>query len=268
MKELEGGTVNSLFRTNGTITKHFNTGNGIGTPPEQRRRAEYISMKKIGVAPEFRGFTTGGIAMSYVEGEKYLDSEIDSYPEAVRMHIYRQAGETLAHIHQQLRYPVVPGFHDAHMQRIFKLVHKADSYLRDLKIEPFALLEGLTETYKQDEIEKRGLSWIHGDYWLSNYIGRRVNEHFELSSVIDWETAHVASPYEDFAVVLMSVEHAHPESSTPFWSSYGISPDTSVQKHFAVLKTLEWMPSDEEGQETRFTTPFYQPKIEMIRSIL
>ncbi len=268
MKELEGGTVNSLFRTNGSITKVFNNRNGINMPSERRRRAEYYSMRNIDVAPKFRGFTSEGITMSYVEGEKYLDGEIDTYPEGVRMGIYKQAGETLAHIHQQLRYPVVPGFHDAHMQRIFKLVHEADPYLRNLSIEPFKLLEALSETYKKDEIERRGLSWIHGDYWLSNYIGRRVNEHFELSSVIDWETAHVASPYEDFAIVLMSVEHAHPESSSPFWSGYGMRPEQSMQKHFAVLKTLEWMPSDEEGQEMHFTSSFYQPKIEMIRSIL
>lgn len=268
MKELEGGTVNSLFRTNGTIIKQFNNRNGINTPATQRMRAEHISMSNIDVAPAFRGFSPQGIAMTYVDGEKYLDQEIDSYPEAVRMSIYKQAGETLAHIHKQLPYPIVPGFHDAHMQRIFKLVHEADPYLRNLNIEPFKLLEGLTETYQQEEIEKRGMSWVHGDYWLSNYIGRRVNEHFELASVIDWETAHVASPYEDFAIVLMSIEHAHPESSLPFWSGYGTHPVQSMQKHFAVLKTLEWMPSDEEGQKTHFTTPFYQPKIEMVRSIL
>ena len=265
---IEGGTVNSISRNNGIVTKHFETRNGIATPPAQRMMAEYFSMKHVGIAPQFKGFTQNGVSMSFIDGEKLLDEAIDSYPEAVRMQIYSQMGQTLAEIHSVIPKIVYPGFHDAHLRRIYDLVDKSRPYTRPIGISTLQLLDGLTATYDAREIEKRGLAWIHGDFWPNNYIGKRVNGRFDFKSVIDWEGAKFTTPYEDFAVVLMSIEQAHSESSAPFWKGYGRQPLQPLQAHFAALKTLEWMGVDEDGQSTNFTSSFYQPKIEILQQIV
>jgi aminoglycoside phosphotransferase (APT) family kinase protein len=124
------------------------------------------------------------------------------------------------------------------------------------------------ELYEKKEIEKHGQVWTHGDYWLSNYVGKRVGDNFELEAVIDWETAKLTTPYEDFATVLMSIEQTHPNSSAFFWHGYGIKPIHTLQQHFAVLKTLEWMRADKEAQEDQFTSPFYATKIQMLKRLL
>ena len=57
---IEGGTVNSIFRNNGTVTKQFESRNGVTTPSAQRMMAEYLSMKRVDIAPQFKGFTQRG----------------------------------------------------------------------------------------------------------------------------------------------------------------------------------------------------------------
>ena len=154
---IEGGTVNSISRNNGIVTKHFETRNGIATPSGQRMMAEYLSMKRVDIAPQFKGFMQNGISMSFIDGEKLLDEAIDSYPEAVRMQIYTQMGQKLAHIHQAITKKVYLGFHDAHQKRIYDLVDKSRLYTEPIGISTLQLLDGLTATYDAREIEKRGL---------------------------------------------------------------------------------------------------------------
>ncbi len=268
MTECEGGTVNSLFRVNGTVIKQFNNGNGVAIPKSQRLASEHYSMKNIDVAPKFKGYVGQGLAMSYVDGEYQLDDAIDTFPERLRSEINQDAGETLSQIHRYMHAPLPVNYHKLHFQRIYSFLERTQPYLQTLGIDTLCLLEGLTESYNYKEIEQRGVNWTHGDYWLANYIGKRSNGNFQLQSVIDWETAKQTTPYEDFAVVRMSIEQAHPESREPFWKGYGVEPLRELQNHYAALKTLEWMQSDEEGIQSDFSTTFYQPKIDLLRTLL
>lgn len=267
--ELTGGTTNKIYfePSSGVVTKTFETGNGIGIPDTTRIQIEKHSLVHVPHAPRYLGSTPTSISMSYVDGERQLDKAVYTYPEGTQQHVFHRAGEILAEIHGLDRYPL-NDFHQKHIQRVSNLVLRNKDNLTSKNINPYNLFNGLKETYNPEEIDKHGLVWKHGDYWLNNLMGRRVNGHYQIDGVIDWEIAGVGSPYEDFAIVQMSIEDPHPDAVTPFWKGYGIKPSDKLKDHFAVVKTLEWMLFENDETSGNFESSFYKPKIELMRGLL
>jgi len=267
--EIEGGTVNrvTLDERTGIIRKEFALGNGVEVSIAKRLVSEWESMRKIKQTPVAKGILDSVIFMSYVDGEKHLDQAIDSYPVGTAARIYQQAGQSLADIHNVIHMNA-SRYHKAHEVKYYDLIRRNEDNLKTVGVSSLALYESLRDSYDKKEIDKQGLAWTHGDYWLNNLIGKRINGHFQLNAIIDWELAGLGSPYEDFAIVKMSIEDQHEQATQSFWKGYGAKPKPELQRHFAIVKTLEWMVSDEEGISEKFETDFYKPKIAQIRNVL
>lgn len=261
-----GGTTNHIYLAgNEHVKKDFVFGNGVNKSIAQRLVSEYWSMKLVDISPQFAGVEGQSLFMSYIDGENQLDKAIISYPESASFLIYKLAGESLKKIHEVIR--IKSGnYHKRHLKKCLESVSAAQGILLSKGINALSVYESLFHSYSEKEIDKLGLVWTHGDYWLNNLIGRRENGSFRLSGIIDWELAGLGSPYEDFAIVKMSIEDVHPESSSPFWDGYGHKPASDLQRHFAILKTLEWMNAEPEDND--LDSPFYLRKLQMIREAI
>lgn len=268
MIELKGGTLNPIFfhEEKGVVTKGYETGNGVVRDPHTRRLSEIISLKTIRFAPSYLGQTEATIFMSFVNGEKSLDEAVHIFPEPLRYAIFQTAGETLKEIHRTHQKAVPHSYHEAHTRYFCDLVNATKERLNLVGI-PFSdLLSFLLQSYDPEEVNKRGIVWTHGDYWLNNLIGEEHAHKFTLNGVIDWELAGYASPYKDFSLVKMSIEDVHEGSSAPFWQGYGSQPQKKLQTHFAIMKTLEWIAG--EPKENPLNSSFYEQKFKMIRRAL
>lgn len=267
--ELRGGTLNHIFLNPNKeiVKKEFSYGNGIETSISKRLVSEYWSMKLMDISPVFHGTDSASIFMSYIDGEKELDHAIYNYPESVADMVYRQAGEMLRRIHTVI-HADSSYYHLEHRKKINNAIIRSQDILHRKGVNPITLRTSLFNSYSEKEIERTGLVWTHGDYWLNNLIGRRMNNHFRLEGIIDWESAGLGSPYEDFAIVKMSIEDEHEGSSGPFWKGYGYKPIPDLQRHYSILKTLEWMIADGPETNGNYDTPFYRKKLEMIRNSL
>lgn len=266
--ELKGGTTNRLMfdPLNSVVIKQFASGNGLVQSMETRLQAERWSMQHIPFAPSYKGGGGSTLIMSFVDGEADIDDQIDGLPEHTQHVIYFKAGMVLANTHKTLQLSVPHGYHDVHMRRMSSLICDANYVLYKNRVDVMDLLTFMYDSYHRDEIEKRGFVWNHGDYWLANVIGQRRNGSFDVSSVVDWETAGVKSPYDDFAIVEMSVERMHTGAVDSFWKGYGSKPDRALQRHFSILKTLEWISGEDASNE--FQSKFYQDKFLMMRESL
>lgn len=262
--ELRGGLINKVTLDPGTglVTKTFQQGNGIEVLPRTRLLAESRSLRTMLVAPDLRGLTRQSITMTFVDGEKQLDEEVKEYSEHRKNSVFNIAGQTLASIHDRVC-TSVNGYSAGHQHRVQSLLNKTGNALKDNGINTEHLAMFLTDSYNEREIERRGLVWTHGDYWLNNVIGTPNNGSFSVNGVIDWELAKLDTPYEDFAVVEMSIEDLHQGSSTPFWIGYGETPDAGLKRHYAIVKTMDWMTQDQN-----FDTDFYQTKFDVIKRTL
>lgn len=263
--ELRGGTTNHLLfdSQNKRVLKEFISGNGMIQSLSRRRLAEEWSMKHVLTAPQYLGSDDTYVAMSFVEGEPDIDGQIDQLPEKLQHQIYFESGKALASIHETIKEPLPTTYHAQHIAEIIQLIQTTRSVLTQNGISTMDLIDFMKSSYKRDLIEKVGLRWIHGDYWLRNVIGQLSNGLFKLSGVIDWETAQLNSPYADFAIVEMSIERAHNGLTESFWKGYGREPDRPLQRHYAIAKTMEWITG--EGKQEDFTSDFYQTKFAMIR---
>ena len=268
--ELNGGTTNHLtLDTQARVVhKQFVEGNAVSRDPAQRVIAEWWSMKMVGFSPQHKGSLPNGISMGFVEGEKHLQDAVDTYPDHVQQMVYRQAGDTLAQIHSVIHAPVTRTYHENHKQKIYSLLQKNTPALIRKGFDPMALLDYFEQSYDPQEVEKKGLVWTHGDYWLNNFIGQRTNNHFQFNGVIDWELAGMGSPYEDFAIVEMSIEREHPESKVPFWKGYGEAPEPTLQRHFSAVKILDWMAADDPMTNGDYSSSWYQEKFALLRETI
>lgn len=266
---LDGGTVNHIRfdKENGIVYKEFVTGNGVEKQTAHRLTAEWWSMKLMDIAPAAKGMHQAAILMSFIDGEKHLDDDIRGYPECVSASIYRQSGETLKKIHNVVHVKAKE-YHFHHQLKCADLLLRVSPLLQEKGIDAAAVYQSLQKSYHAQEIDRLGLVWTHGDYWLNNFIGKRVNGTFRLNGVIDWELAGLGSPYEDFALVKMSIEDQHEGASEDFWKGYGMKPIPDLQRHFSIVKTMEWMITDGSETNGNYDTPFYQKKLQMIRESL
>jgi len=266
--EIVGGTVNDIRidYINGVVSKTFRMGNGMSQDTLVRREAEKTAFRKLGFAPNLLGEDTENIYMSYIDGEKELDTAVRGYPLPVQQKIFRISGNFLADIHNKEHHKVPVDYHAQHMERVYDLLERTQHRLPAHGLDPLAVCDFLQRSYNLQEIDRAGFRFVHGDYWLNNLIGQRVNGSYRLNGIIDWELAGVNTPYEDFAVVKMSIEDAHQDSSKPFWKGYEIEPDRLLQVHYATVKTLDWISGEDPSDTLR--TPFYQSKFDMIRENL
>lgn len=267
--ELQGGTVNSIVFNpqNRIIMKQFHSGNGITTDTQTRIRAEQRSLHLVPIAPEAKGGNSHIIFMSFVDGEKELDQAVHHMPEGRQAGVFFEAGKTLAGIHA-LEKQESKEYTRRHMYRLKQLLLQTAPVLSQHGISPPDLTQFLKESYSLREIDRMGVCWIHGDYWLNNVIGDKKNGSFEVHGVIDWELAKHGSPYEDFGLVELSIEATHPHASVDFWKGYGEVPHPLLKRHFAVVKVMDWVSQDDAVRNNNFSSDFYQQKFSMIRRTL
>ena len=263
---LQGDTVNSvsLNHYSGIVTKSFRSGNGIHRLASDRLVAEITSLQRIPIAPTFVGSSDSQVHMKMLSGENHLDAIVDHEPEQVRAQIYQTAGKSLSTIHQHFRQKATGDVVAGHLVTANKNLQAIASKLclKDIPtLDAINYLQGNLSRSTQ-EVAKIGLTWTHGDFWLNNLIGQIRDKKFSLTGVIDWELAKVDTPYADFAIVQMSLEVPHPDSSKHFWHGYGQHPDKKTKNYFSVMKLFEWIAADPEGN---LDSEFYQPKIDFLR---
>lgn len=263
---LGGGTVNQVFfdHSTGVVTKSFRTGNGISIHAGQRLTAEVFALSSIPIAPVFLGRNCTSVYMSHLDGEKHLDSAVAVESESTRVNVYQTAGATLSQIHNCCRQPIPSGHFLGHLSAAVKNLDAAAPRLSQYGINTLDVIDYLHNHHARvtQEVNRHGLTWTHGDFWLNNLIGQLKNGVFRLNGVIDWELGKVDTPYVDFAIALLSVEMPHPESSQHLWKSYGLTPDVRTKNFFAVMKVLDWVAAD---PHSGLESDFYQPKIDFIR---
>ncbi|OGG15727.1 hypothetical protein A3D77_01740 [Candidatus Gottesmanbacteria bacterium RIFCSPHIGHO2_02_FULL_39_11] len=268
--EVLKGTTNTVEhnKETGKVKKTFYEGNGIGRPLFNRVIAEAQSMKMIQLTPELFDFTDRTITMSYLEGEKQIDNFVDQYPECLQQSVYTEAGKALRVFHNSIRRKLPESYHDSHAWKTYQFLGKNSEALTRHGINPITFLSFLEDSYCEEEVEKSGLTWTHGDYWLNNLIGKQNGTKFDPTGVIDWELAGMGSPYEDFAVVRVSIEDTHPNSSESFWKGYADKPSKRLIQHFAFVKVLDWMIHDDPALNGDYSSDFYQNIFAKIKEIL
>lgn len=266
LSELGGGTVNTvtLDTNTGIVSKSFNNGNGIARSPKHRLQAEIYSLKKIPVAPNFLGCNSTTVHMQHLIGENNLDVVTQNKSESARNNIYRTAGISLAKIHSCNRQVCHEGQVGIHKSMAVNNIIKVNGRLAEKGISTLQVIDYLNGGERRAEgcAKKTGLAWTYGDYWLNNLIGEISRGGFKLNGVIDWELAQVDTPFVDYAVAYLSIERMYPESSKPFWKGYGFTPDEKTKKYFAVMKTLQWIAADPQGD---LNSDFYKDKIDFIK---
>jgi len=266
--ELKGGTTNRLFLDpqSNRVLKEFVGGNGMVQSFQKRRAAEEWSMKNVPIAPEYRGSDQTHVAMSFVDGERDIDGQVDQLSESLQHQVYFESGKALASIHDTVKFALPKKYHLQHLAEVVRLIQATKKVLAQNGVNTLDLIDFMKASYDRNLVEKSGLVWTHGDYWLRNVIGTLGNNLFTLSSVIDWETAWMNSPYDDFAIVEMSVERAHGEPAQVFWDGYGKTPDRHLQRHYSIAKTMEWITGEDENVD--FSSDFYQTKFNMMKETL
>ncbi|MBI5613592.1 aminoglycoside phosphotransferase family protein [Candidatus Gottesmanbacteria bacterium] len=268
MREIEGGYINhaSLVQV-GVVSKKFST---ISTESEKntRLKAERFALKNIPLAPAYFGQQNDELFMSFVEGEHRLDSQLRnswnlSYK--LRDQMFHSIGDTLQKIHSFRRFSM-DGYHESHDKDISSEILHASDRLTRIFIDPNILLRGMRELYNESEVEKRGLVFTHGDYWLNNIYGKVRENAFVCSGVIDWEFSGVDSPYRDFGMIKMSMEDRFVDAGDAFWAGYGSKPEVGLQTHYAAQIMVKWMISEKEAID--FSSDFYLPKVEFLQGLV
>ena len=263
-KKLTGGHINRVFLLPGnTVVKWFGD-KGLSRSSRERFVAEWWALKYVDLAPALRWVGNKALYMSFIDGEKSLDDHVDDMPEETQQQIFAKAGELLLCIHKKICLPA-GDYHSYHRNRFVRLLRRACRVLCEVGFNPLEVYRYLVRSYDREEIQRYGLVLRHGDYWLNNLVGRVNGRRFEIAGVIDWELSGMGSPYEDFALVQMSMERAHGEVSESFWQGYTLRPDRALQTHFSVVKIIDWLVS-EEGRD--FTSPFYQDKLQLIKQTI
>ena len=205
--------------------------------------------------------------MTLLDGENHLDAIVDDELESIRVQIYRTAGKSLSVIHRHFQEPATSDVINVHLASAHKNLQDISARLCDKNIPTIDVIEYLqnNKVRVNHEIIRRGLTWTHGDFWLNNLIGRIRGKNFKLTGVIDWELSRIDTPYVDFAIVQMSLEIPHQESSKHFWKGYGSVPDIRTQNYFSVLKTIDWIAADPSSD---LESDFYTQKLNFLKRMV
>lgn len=261
-KEIAGFNNHLILHSNGSVTKFFHNDGITARSAQVRLAAEASALRRVALAPQLLSLTQSSVTMQQMEGENWLDDVIDTEREHLQYEVFFTAGKALRFIHDQNKQPLSYLWFSNFIEQNLALL-RANLALGNMEID-----YGNLENYVQygvnfETLQAHGIGLVHGDYWLNNVIGK-LNHKFQLSGVIDWEASGIGSPYQDFAIVKMSIEDRHPNAKGAFWQGYGQTPNPSVVKYFCVRQILTWLSED---QQIDPNSPFYKPKIELLRSI-
>ena len=260
------GTINKVIITSdGRVVKAFEDNGLVERSARHRQNAEALSLIKFeGLSPTLFDVYQNKVEMSVANGENHLNSKLPEMSEALQQSVFTEAGRTLRQVHELgPRARLTPAYHQKVVRGSqSKTAELSGSFLEN-NIDPVGVFSYLENAYKQEEVDRLGAVHTHGDFWLNNLMGGVNGNSFTSKSVIDWEMASLAaSPYEDYAIIELSIESPYPQSKLPFWEGYGFTPDPRMKRYFAIMQILTWM----NGESNKdYSSEFYQEKLDLIR---
>ena len=264
-EQLQGYTNRLLLNPDGTITKLFEDNGVTKRSSKVRQDMESFALKNIAFSPHLLKEVPHAITMTRLEGETGMDGFLPQLPEATQFSIFESAGRALRFVHQEYQ---TQNSVELYLNRLVNdcmcRVPLVENGLLRNDIDPNDLQNYLSRSVDINEIKRCGITVIHGDYWLNNIIGK-INSKFCLTGIIDWEMGGTGSPYQDFALVALSMEQLHPVSREAFWRGYGLIPDEDMKQYFSIRQILIWMSEDLQAD---FSSEFYKDKLELIRKTL
>jgi hypothetical protein len=124
MDKVEGGFVNSVFKTNGTITKVFEGEDLVDKSIEERLKRELFALKRFGgiIAPALLGIGSNFIVQEYLKGAN---------AETLEQKPFYEAGRLLRQVHIPVRRN--PEYLRQHIEQRFSKAREKASGMFDLK---------------------------------------------------------------------------------------------------------------------------------------
>jgi aminoglycoside phosphotransferase len=261
-KEYLSGHTNSVYRVGDTVVKTFEDLSLSSRSAIKRQRSEEYALRHYPLTPNLIQIDENRLTMSRVVGHNHLDGEIPFLSDAQRDALYITVGQTLKLVHGfENALPVGPKYHE---RLAVPSIAKVRGLNGKLGINHDGLIDYIINAYEPAEVQKWGITVVHGDYWLDNIIVKSASNKLETAGVIDWEMSGVGSPYIDFASVNLSIEMVHEGASLGFWKGYGAVPKQSVKTYFSTLKIIDWLYGDSEVNPE---SGFYAPKLALLRRI-
>jgi aminoglycoside phosphotransferase (APT) family kinase protein len=240
MKKVEGGFVNSVFKTNGTITKIFEGEDLVDKSVEERLKREALALRRFGgvVAPALLRIGSDSIVQAFLSGVN---------AETLEQKPFYEAGRLLRQVHVPIRRN--PEYLRQHIEQRF---NKA----REKTIEMFDLTN-VNMDVDWNEVFRFGTTRVHRDFWLGNII---VND--KDLRLIDWEFSGIGSPYEDFAIAELWIFREY-GGREEFYAGYGRRPDQKTVEQFLKMKCIEFL-ATYKGKDP---IGFYRNKLEVLYSL-